>query len=529
MSSNFIKIILIFISINFHQSLIAISIKGNNPSELNFNLSTENFLLSFVYNNYYTIMGIGNPNQNIVVRVIPTQKDFLFNEKNCKVFYEDNFINKKKLSRNNITMKYNITQIGYRKNLSKSFMKNDDIILGENYDINFFSAKERMVLDDYRNILTKDEFNESEIIYPYSQSNLIKFSFVYEETLSNGEICGSIGLASYNDKNNNKFIEQLKTSNITQNYYWTIKYFSYDTGFIIFGGLPHEYSNPKKNSNNSTSSILLETYSDFSLGSNYWAIKFDEIYFNPNEKNKKEKININTELRAIFSFSKQIIIAPSNYQSLIIINFFQEFFDKNICTQENLFEISYSIIKCRKNPFEKSVQKFPSLFFNNKELKTIFNLTYKDLFMTFNQDIYFLIIFRIELDKNNDVWELGVPFLKKYQMIFNSDTKKIGYYVTMNISNTEQNKKINKNNEINNNFSFRTFIEIFIVIIFIAVLIFLAKKLYLNKIKQKRPYELQDEDYDYFSNNNKIKKNDDINYSREEKLSTTQIIEMEKH
>jgi hypothetical protein len=198
-------------------------------------------------------MGIGNPNQNIVVRIIPTQKDFLFNEKNCKVFYEDNFINKKKLSRNNITMKYNITQIGYRKNLSKSFMKNDDIILGENYDINFFSAKERMVLDDYRNILTKDEFNESEIIYPYSQSNLIKFSFVYEETLSNGEICGSIGLASYNDKNNNKFIEQLKTSNITQNYYWTIKYFSYDTGFIIFGGLPHEYLNPKKNSNNSTS------------------------------------------------------------------------------------------------------------------------------------------------------------------------------------------------------------------------------------------------------------------------------------
>jgi len=253
-------------------------------------------------------------------------------------------------------MKYNITKIGYRKNMSKSYLKNDNIKLEQNYGTNFFSAKERMKLDDYRNILIKDNFDENEIIYPYSQSNLINFSFVYEETNPENEICGSIGLSSYNDKNNNKFIEQLKSSNITQNYYWSIKYFSYDIGYIIFGILPHQYLINKKNillNNNNTSLTLLETYSDFSLGSNLWSIKFDEIYFNKN----KEKILLNNDLRAIFSFSKQIIIGTSQYKNFIIDNFFKEYFDKKICEHEISYKISYSMIKCQKNRFRKKYKE----------------------------------------------------------------------------------------------------------------------------------------------------------------------------
>jgi len=383
--------------------------------------------------------------QNIVVRIIPAQKDYLFNEQNCKEFYDDIYINKNKLGRINVTMKYNITKIGYRKNMSKSFLKNDNIKLEQNYGTNFFSAKERMKLDDYRNILIKDNFDENEIIYPYSQSNLINFSFVYEETNPENEICGSIGLSSYNDKN--KFIEQLKSSNITQNYYWSIKYFSYDIGYIIFGILPHQYLINKKNillNNNKTSLTLLETYNDFSLGSNLWSIKFDEIYFNKN----KEKILLNNDLRAIFSFSKQIIIGTSQYKNFIIDNFFKEYFDKKICEHEISYKISYSMIKCQKIDFEKNIKKFPELYFNNKELQTVFNLTYKDLFITFDKEIYFLIVFRSWLEKNEDVWEIGVPFLKKYQMIFNSDTKKIGYYINLNKNINDTNSIINKDNKL---------------------------------------------------------------------------------
>ena len=52
------------------------------------------------------------------------------------------------------------------------------------------------------------------------------------------------------------------------------------------------------------------------------------------------------------------------------------------------------------------------------------------------------------------------------------------------------------------------------------------------KIKQKKPYELQDEDYDYFSNDKRLKnENYDINNKVDEynNKSKGQIIEMEKH
>ena len=63
---------------------------------------------------------------------------------------------------------------------------------------------------------------------------------------------------------------------------------------------------------------------------------------------------------------------------------------------------------------------------------------------------------------------------------------------------------------------------------FLFLLIYLLKKLYFNKTKQRRPYELQDEYYDYFSNtNNKDKIY--INKSNANLQKYSQIIEMENH
>ena len=54
----------------------------------------------------------------------------------------------------------------------------------------------------------------------------------------------------------------------------------------------------------------------------------------------------------------------------------------------------------------------------------------------------------------------------------------------------------------------------------------MLKNIYYNKIKQqKRPYELQDEYYDYFSKNNEMKKEYiiDINSSYENKIMNKAI------
>ena len=241
---------------------------------------------------------------------------------------------------------------------------------------------------------------------------------------------------------------------------------------------------------------------------------------------KNEKININIGVNADFSFTKQIIVGSSNYKELILVYFFQEYINKNICIEESFSNnINYSIIKCYKRQFEKELIKFPELYLYKKEFQTNFCLSYKDLFITLEENIYFLIIFRTPiLQQINEIWELGIPFLKKYQIIFNSDTKKIGYYITKNISNDLIRKDIKRNNNVV--FSFRTFLELFVGFIFILLIIFLLKSIYYNKIKQqKRPYELQDEYYDYFSKNNEMKKEYiiDINSSYENKIMNKAI------
>ena len=276
----------------------------------------------------------------------------------------------------------------------------------------------------------------------------------------------------------------------------------------------------------------------------------NEIYFFSNKY--KLKISVPSPIaEGEFEFTLQLIIGSYSYKELIIKYYFKEFYDKNICREEEYkLDIHYSIIRCKKELFEKHLKEFPNLFLNNRGLQNFFELSYEDLFISIGDNIYFLIIFRKEgLYQSNQTWKLGIPFLKRHQIIFNTDTKRIGYYVKdkININNNDNNNdNVNKNIKENNNkesldffgqikniISLRSFLEIIIVIIFIIILICFGKKLYNYKNKQKRPYELQDEDYDYFSNNsfdNKKKKDNlDINNSNNNYSLEGQIIEMKNH
>ena len=547
------NIILLFLLLfNFVTSYIVLPFKGNNLSYI-YNNSQKNdfledFIMSTLYNQLYIALSIGNPGQNVLVSIITKQIDFIFNKMNCLYFYNNDYIDKNNLTPNNRTTSINITHIGYNKNLSKTFAKNkiNNTLSSYYKNNNYYSGKERIKLDDYRNVLKKNEN------YPYCQDHLVNFSFIYEEKnisdendLNDNEICGSIGLDLYYNKNNNKFIEQLKSSNITNNYYWSFNYTSLDKGIIIFGILPHEYQPDKYNLYN-----LEETYTNMEDGDIKWGMNLNEMYFYNKKSKKKEKIAVPSVIaEGIFEFTFQLILGTYSYQELITKYFFQELFNKDICKEEEYnLEINYSIIRCKKEKFQKIIINFPELYIYNRALQTIFELTYEDLFITVGDYIYFLIIFRKGgIYKSYQTWKLGIPFLKKHQMIFNSDTKRIGYYVKNKMVRENNNKedKNNNNNKdknkkglfsyISNVISLRTFLEIVIIIVFIIVLIYFGKKMYYFKNKQKKPYELQDEDYDYFSSkssnetNNK-KDNLDINdNSNDNNDLGGQIIEMKSH
>ena len=520
----------------------------------------EHFIMSSFYNQMYTVIGIGNPRQNVVLNIVPNQIDFIFNKVNC-LFYDSNiYIDKNNLSPNNRTSPTNITNISYKKELSIRF-KRSNISLSKSYTNNYyFSATDNLEIDDYRNILTN--YYNSSVIYPHAQLHLVNFSFIYEETDINNDmdkgknenekkeedeqICGSFGLTFFYQKNNNKLLEQLKSSNITQNYYWSFNYTSLDKGYIILGILPHEYNPEKYDSDD-----LQETYTLMGDGDIKWGIDLNQIYFFSSKNKKNEQIHVKSIIaEGVFEFTLQLIVGSFSYKELIIEHFFQEFYDKKICIEEEYkLDINYSIVRCKKDGFENKIKSFPSLHIYSRALQNVFELTYEDLFVTAGDYTYFLVIFRKgKVSQNNQTWKLGIPFLKKNQMILNTDTKRIGFYTENKINivgeKNPYNKKINKNknkkdesegffSSIINYISLRTFFEIIIAILFILALIYLGKKLYNFRNKQKKPYELQDEDYDYFSNNSEIKKkkdNVDINNSSNDNNSLTgQIIEMKSH
>ena len=302
--------------------------------------------MSTFYNQLYTAIGIGNPSQDIVVGIIPKQVDFLFNKMNCLLFYNNDYIDKNNLFPNNKTIQLNITRIGYNKNLSRTFMENNNTNLPLYYkNNNYLTGKENLKIDDYRNILTKNYSNNMPI-FPNSQYHLVKFGFVYEEIdindekqKHNSEICGSIGLALYYEKNNNKFLEQLKSSNITTNYYWSLNYSSLDKGYIIFGMLPHEYNPNQYNINN-----LVETYTNIDEGDMKWSMDLNEIYFFSNKYKLKFSVP-STIAEGEFEFTLQLIIGSYSYKELIIKYYFKEFYDQKICREEEYkLDINYSII-----------------------------------------------------------------------------------------------------------------------------------------------------------------------------------------
>jgi len=533
-------ILLIFLLLfNIISPHIVIPFKGNDISQIynkyknNNKDFLEHFIMSTFYNQIYTVIGIGNPTQNVVLNIVPKQIDFTFNKMNCLFFDSNIYIDKNNLSPNNKTFPINVTQIGYNKELSIRF-KRSNISLSKSYTNNYyFPATDNLKLDDYRNVLTK--FYNDTIIYPYAQDNLVNFSFIYEETNINSndtisknekedeQLCGSFGFTIFYQKNNNKLIEQLKSSNITQNYYWSFNYTSLDKGFIIIGILPHEY-NPDKYDKDD----LMETYTIMGDGDMQWGMDLNQIYFFSSKNKKNEEIHVKSLIaEGIFEFTMQLIVGSYSYKELIIEHFFQEFYDKKICIEEEYkLDINYSIIRCKKEGFENEIKSFPTLHLYNRAMQNVFELTYEDLFITEGDFIYFLVIFRKGgLSQSNQTWKLGIPFLKKNQIIFNSDTKRIGFYTENKVNivgdKNPYNKKVenkdkNKKDESKGFFdsiidfiSLRTFFEIMIGIIFIVVLICLGKKLYNLSNKQKKPYELQDEDYDYFSNDSETKKKKD--------------------
>ena len=121
-----------------------------------------------------------------------------------------------------------------------------------------------------------------------------------------------------------------------------------------------------------------------------------------------------------------------------------------------------------------NISKLKNLTFIDKKLNMTFEFDYNDLFELHGDKYYFLVLMR----KGIDIWFLGKPFFKKYQLIFNQDNKVIGFY--------------NYKKVIPSNFLF--YLKIIFIMILILVIVYLTYYIMKNKTMKKKKNKAQELD-----------------------------------
>ena len=225
------------------------------------------------------------------------------------------------------------------------------------------------------------------------------------------------------------------------------------------------------------------------------------------DKDNDQYITLNKS-NAFIDYKYGIIIGTSQYKQLIDQFFFSKLINGNICKERlvNLNDTSkYYIYICNKNI---NLLTFPKLVFFSRNYKYNFELDSQDLFIKkFDNNFYFLVIFRQNADDNDD-WILGEPFYKKYTFSFNLDARIVGFYDKIFPDEKNNEETIENNNESNN--TIKIILIIISCLILIALLMFLSfyYGMKLKEGRKKRANELKEDNYEYFpesdKENNKI-------------------------
>ena len=351
-----------------------------------------------------------------------------------------------------------------------------------------------------------------------TKGNGLDFYFKEDDNDDDEVFCGNIGL-NFIDLDKTNLIFQLKKKNYINKYMWTLKYQTEEDGIIILGTEPHFYQED---------SFYMSQYGKMKAIQNQspetaWSFKMDEVRIDQNKTIVKLSQN-----KVDFLIDRGLIIGTDEYKAKIDELIFNELINLDICTCEiNKFhdeekgtDNEYYIYYCKRGSFMGNnkytventyYNSFPSLEFYTKELQMTFSLSKDHLFHEIYDRVYFLVVFR-KSETANNIWKLGEPFFSHFQFTFDQEQKTVGFYNPNleRIKNSDyidqlnKEKDRNKNNEENsgNNKNMLLLIIviigiIFIIIVAVGIAFFVGKK--WNGIRKKRANELNDDDFDYSS------------------------------
>lgn len=390
---------------------------------------------------------------------------------------DDNFFNDEKS--NNLLCHYS-------SNLSDSYeiIKTNDLYIANNKRYSFAKEYFKIYSDLYLNNYNLYKFN-----FHHSLKNLKNISYA----------CGKIGLlyasedlsinmADYNFINQiHKNIKNIETS-------WTFRYNlninegnNYDGLFII--GIESLEKNKNKNE-------LITIYTKLTECGNIleWKFPIDELYIgNYFYEINNEEIKFDTDIEGFE--------IPKIFLDKLNEKYFDRYFTKKICESEMVAEY-YKIIYCNSDKFmENDIEKFPKIIFYKYKIGFNFSFTGKELFFKKDKKYFFRMITNTKnIEKD---FKVGRLFLKKYQVIFNSDEKSMSFYkLNNNKKNIYDNN--NKNKNMKRKKIFINIISYFgIGLLFLGIGIFFGRR-YCFIDKKRLANELEDDNYEYKSKKNAL-------------------------
>ncbi len=344
--------------------------KCNNPLKIPIQ---EFKKINFYENNIYISINIGTPSQKIPLKIsISSNPTFItnysFNQKYSSTYYN----------------KSNYKYI-FKENIDKAIESNDIFRFGNN-------------------IFSKVDF------YLINNTNysILGLGRKIYDAISGGK--WDDWSNEYNDISD--FLTGLKDNKIINKRTFCFQFNKKNFGYLIFG---LEYDEMDKN---------LIIYKDYyrNIMDSTWDLKFDNIFIG--------KTNIQNDLSATLDIQLNIIISNQNIKTIYFKNFFEKYIKLGICNERiierNILDkFSYSYFYCN-NDKRINLNELNDINFYINNINFNFTFTFLDLFEIYENKLYFLIIFRN--DDNSLPWIFGIPFFKKYEIIFNLEKEEIVWY-----------------------------------------------------------------------------------------------------
>lgn len=445
------------------------SIKLANDTEL-----VKNLLINLIY---VTLdFGMIKPNNDN----IPQKIDFFLNMNNYDFYF--NILKKTNNNQSHVSDYYPDLQFNdfslLKKILNFRYYNNSSYKLPMNL---FYPEETKNIANETINFNLRNNIKEKE------EKIQVRIYIKYKDSVLFDHRPGVLGLYI-----NSFFISNIKDKIPIKSKDWVIKYMDNlnEEGDLIIGGLPHEYDDQHFSEQNLRNA---KVYIENNIHPT-WSLQFTKSFISFNKDKSNEYILKGSQISS-FSIDEFFILGSDEYFHLIQEHFFNYYMKSNICKiqihKKSKHGKNYNHFMCyfngdinKRNEF---LNNFPAIKFYQSEMNFNFTLNSTDLFTVIPDNNR--VLFNIEFLKDYNNWVFGKPFFKKYQLIFDEDSKSIKFYI----------ENENKNYSIyNQDIKYYSYVIIFLLLVIILFIL----RLYRNK-KMLLQYKKEDTDYElneYFDN-----------------------------